>query len=134
VSGIDAAFMATIHRAEAKTSASGKPYLRINARVGEGDAVTWVNVLAFDPEAIAAVNRFVKDARIYVEGRLSLSEWTNSAGEKRYGLSVMSFHCRLARIGRNRPKKQEQAGPERAPARPKLAASENSFYSDEIPL
>src|SRR5665213_3646563 len=62
--------------AETKTSAAGKPYLRLNIRTGDGDAAQWVNAMTFDPDAIAVADKMRKGARIYIEGRLSLDEWT----------------------------------------------------------
>ena len=64
----------------------------------------WLGALAFDPEAIVIADRFVRGACVYVEGRLSTNEWTGQDGEKRLGLSVMSWHCRLAQIGRQKVK------------------------------
>ena len=88
--------------AEQKVSKTGKPYLRFSMRVGDGDGAQWISVLAFDPDAIELADRFLKGARAYVEGKLSTSEWTGQDGEKRLGLSVMSFHTRLAQIGRQK--------------------------------
>jgi single-stranded DNA-binding protein len=129
---IDCAFFGVLHRGELKTSQSGKPYLRLSVRVGDGDAAQWVSVMAFDPDAIAAADRFVQGARIYVEGKLSLNEWTTSDGTKRHGLSVLAWHCRLPRIGRNRPKKKLDKEPASA-----LKAGESAtgdFYSDPVPF
>ncbi|HEX5864995.1 MAG TPA: hypothetical protein VF014_12200 [Casimicrobiaceae bacterium] len=70
----------------------------------------------------------------YVEGRLSTSEWIGKDGGKRFGLSVMSWHCRLAQIGRNKPRerdKERYASPRSAPAG-RLPASDNNL-DDEIP-
>jgi single-strand DNA-binding protein len=104
---IECAFFGTLGRdGELKVSNSGKQYLRLNVRVGDGDGAQWVSVLAFDPDAIAAADKMLKGARIYVEGRLEVSEWTGQDGAKRHGLSVMSFFCRLSQIGRNKPKRQ----------------------------
>ena len=123
---IEAAFFGTVGRdGEVKTSKSGKPYIRINVRVGDGDQAQWVNVTAFDPEAIKAADKLVKGARVYVEGRLSLDEWTESDGSKRHGLSCLSFHCRLAQIGRNRPRREPEAQ--------RQAAATNNFHSDDLP-
>jgi single-stranded DNA-binding protein len=102
--GIEAAMFGVLGKdAEAKTSGSGKNYLRLNLRVGDGPGAQWVNAMTFDPDAIAVVDKMVKGARVYIEGRLSLDEWTGQDGAKRRGLSLMSGHCRLAQIGRNRP-------------------------------
>jgi single-stranded DNA-binding protein len=95
-----------VRDAEAKTSKAGKQYLRLNVRTGDGDAAQFINTMVFDAEAIAAVDQLKKGARIYVEGRLSLDKWTAQDGSERHGLSAMSWHCRLAQIGRNKPKRE----------------------------
>jgi single-stranded DNA-binding protein len=103
---IETAFFGTLGRdAEVKTSKGGKEYLRLNVRVGDGDAAQRVSAMVFDPDAIAAADKMVKGARVYVEGRLEVSEWTGQDGAKRHGLSVMSWHCRLSAIGRNKPRR-----------------------------
>src|ERR1700738_1513574 len=103
MSGIEAAFLGTLGKnAESKVSASGKAYLRLNVRVGDGDSAQWVSVMAFDQDAIDAADKMTTGARVYVEGRLSINEWTGKDGAKRTGLSVMSWHCRLSQIGRNK--------------------------------
>src|SRR5258708_32136337 len=103
---IEAAFFGTLGRdCECKVSYSGKRYLRLSVRVGDGDGAQWVSVLAFDPEAIEVADKLVQGARVYVEGRITLSEWAGSNAARRQGLSVMSWHCRPPHIGRNHPKK-----------------------------
>jgi single stranded DNA-binding protein len=92
--------------AESKISKNGKEYLRINVRCGDGDTAQWINAMTFDPEAIAAADRLVKGSRVYIEGTLRLDSWTGQDGAERHGLSVMSWHCKLAAIGRNRPKRE----------------------------
>lgn len=110
---IEAAFLGTLSRdAEAKTSGSGKPYLRITGlRIGDGDKAQWVNVTAFDQEAVASADKFLKGAAVYCEGKLSLDRWKAADGADRSGLSVLSWHCRLAQIGRNKPKRTRSASP-----------------------
>jgi single-stranded DNA-binding protein len=91
---IEAAFVGVLGRdAEVKTSAKGTRYLKLNARVGDGDGAEWVSVLAFDEAAVPMAERFV-------EGKISLNEWNDQDGEKRHGLALMASHCRLAQIGR----------------------------------
>ena len=103
MSGIEAAFFGALGRdAESKTSKSGKPYLRLNIRIGDGDGVQWISVMAFDQNAIDAADKLLKGARVYIEGSLSVTEWSGQDGVKRHGLSVMSWHCRLSQIGRNK--------------------------------
>jgi single-strand DNA-binding protein len=128
---IEAAFFGSLGRdAETKTSKAGKTYLRLNVRVGDGDTPQWISVMAFDPEAIAAADRMLKGAKVYVEGKLSLDEWTGQDGQKRTGLSVMSWHCRLSAIGRNKPKRQS----DREATAPNAPRSGPAFYDDNIPF
>ena len=125
MSAIEAALFGTLSRdAERKTSKNGKPYLRLNIASSEGETTTWVSAMVFDERAIAAADKLVKGARVYLEGKLSLNEWTASDGTTRTGLSVMSWHCRLAQIGRAKTKSEK---PKPAPAN---AAAE---FDDDIP-
>ncbi|WP_271569653.1 single-stranded DNA-binding protein [Bradyrhizobium sp. CCBAU 11386] len=141
MSAIEAAFFGALGRdAESKISGSGKSYLRLNVRVGEGDNVTWVSVMAFDEKAIAVADKMVKGARLYVEGKLGLDEWTAQDGSKRHGLSVMSWHCRLSQIGKNKPPKQNKPGPASL-GRSRAATSDNApisagaaGFDDDIPF
>ena len=105
MSNIEVALFGTLGRdAEHETSKNGKPYLRLNVACGEGDTTQWVNITCFDPKAIENAAGFIKGSRCYVEGKLSLNEWTTSDGATRTGLSVLSWHCRLAQIGRAKVK------------------------------
>lgn len=107
MSGIEAAFFGSlVDDAEQKTSQNGRQYLRSRVRVGDGEGAQWVRVTAFDPEAIEASDKFVKGARVYVEGRLTADTWTAKDGTTKHGLSVLSWHCRLAAIGRNKPQRK----------------------------
>jgi single-stranded DNA-binding protein len=136
MSGIEAAFFGALggDAGEVRTSKNGKNYLRLNVRVGDGDGAQWVSILAFDPRAIEQADKFVKGARVYVEGRLSADEWTNAEGVKRFGLSVMSWHCRLSEIGRNK-KPQPKRNGAKPPAPDKSAAgSAGQEFNDEIPF
>jgi single-strand DNA-binding protein len=105
---IEAALFGTLGRdAERKTSKNGKPYLRATIAVSEGEATTWVNATIFDQTAIDNAAKLVKGARVYVEGRISINEWTDRDGKQRHGLSIMSWHCRLAQIGRAKAKSEK---------------------------
>jgi single-stranded DNA-binding protein len=116
--------------AETKTSAAGKPYLRLNIRTGDGDAAQWINAMCFDAAAIAQAERLCKGARVYIEGTLKLDEWTGQDGAKRHGLSLLSWHCRLSQIGRNRPRRPASED------KPKAAASgrARATASDYAPI
>ena len=117
---IEAALFGTLGRdAELKTSKSGRSYLRLNVACGEGEATQWITAMVFDESAIAVADKLVKGARVYLEGKLSLNEWTASDGT---GLSVLSWHCRLSQIGRAKAKLEK---PKPAPA--------GAAFDDEIP-
>jgi single-stranded DNA-binding protein len=114
--------------AEAKTSKSGKNYLRLNVRIGDGDDAQWVSVTSFDQQAFAAADKLVRGARVYVEGSLKLDKWTAQDGTERHGLSCMARLTRLPTIGRNRPRRQEAADDDVAPP------PRNEFHSDPMPF
>ena len=106
MTGIEAAFLGVLGRdGEARMSKAGRQYLRLNVRVGGGDAAQWVSVLCFDGDAVAQAERFVAGVRVYCEGRLTANGWMDSDGKPRANLSVLSGHTRLAQIGRNRKRK-----------------------------
>jgi single-strand DNA-binding protein len=134
MSGIEAAFFGSLSRdAELKTSKAGKRYLRLNVRVGDGEDVQWLGVMAFDEKAIEAAEKLTKSARVYIEGRISIDEWTGQDGAKRSGLSCLSWHCRLAQIGRSKPKperKQEGGDNSSAPR----SVSSGAPFDDEVPF
>jgi single-stranded DNA-binding protein len=126
---IEAALFGVLGKdAETKTSAAGKPYLRLNIRTGDGDAAQWISAMCFDTDAIAQAERLHKGARVYIEGTIKLDEWTGQDGAKRHGLSLMSWHCRLSQIGRNRPSRAASAREDRPKAagtgRARAAASD----------
>jgi single-stranded DNA-binding protein len=123
---IEAALFGTLGRdCERKTSKNGKPYLRLNIAVSEGETTTWVNAMVFDERAIVVADKLVKSARVYLEGRLSLNEWTAQDGTTRTGLSILSWHCRLSQIGRNKIKSDK---PKPAPQ----TAAAGSPFDDSI--
>jgi single-stranded DNA-binding protein len=115
-----------------------QPYLRANIRVGDGEAAQWVGVLAFDEQAIAAADKFVKGARVYVEGRLTLDKWKGQDGAERVGFSCMSWHCRLSQIGRNKPQRDRAPADGRTKfttAKPAASsARSDAEFSDDIPF
>lgn len=127
---IETAFFGSLAKdSELKTSKAGKRYLSARVAVSDGEKTQWIGVLAFDEKAIENAAAYCKSARVYCEGKLSLDEWTNAEGIQRHGLSVMSWHFRLAEIGRNKPKKEKEF----KPFEPQAAAGAD-FHSDEIPF
>ena len=114
---IEAAFLGTLGKdADRKTSQNGKAYLRLNVRIGDGATAQWVAVTTFDEDATAMPGGFIKGAAVYVEGKLTLDRWTATSGEQRSGLSVLSRHCRLSGIGRNKTKPRPAAATSSAAA------------------
>jgi single-stranded DNA-binding protein len=78
---------------------------------GQEAKSTWVNVKMFGEKAQAATDTLVKGDRVYVEGRLSLDEWTAGDGNQRHGLSCLANVAHpLGRIGnrRHRPTSGDQ--------------------------
>jgi single-strand DNA-binding protein len=125
MSSIEVALFGVLGRdGELKTSKNGKAYLRMNVRTGDGDGAQWVSVMLFGDDVPELAQRLVKGARVYVEGSLKLDSWRGQDGTERHGLSVMSWHCRLAEIGRNKPKRDSADKP-----RTKAAASSTDSHS-----
>ena len=134
---IDCAFLSRLSSdCETKVSKAGRTYLKLSFRIGEGDAAEWVNVLSFDEKALSHSDKFTKGALVFVEGRVSINRWKAQDGSDRAGLSVMSFHTRVAEIGNNRPRRDKSetsvaggyVSPRSAPAG-RLPA-----FDDEIPF
>ena len=91
---------------ERRTSQNtGRDYATVSLAVGEGEAVQWLDVVAFGP-AVDAMMLLAKGDACYVEGKLSLKSWTSSQdGTVRQQLSVVASLVQpLALIGRSRPK------------------------------
>jgi single-stranded DNA-binding protein len=44
----------------------------------------------------------VKGAKVYIEGRISMNEWQDQSGVKRFGLAAIANYSRLVQIGRHR--------------------------------
>jgi single-stranded DNA-binding protein len=107
MSGIECAFVATLGRdGEVRTSkTSGKEYLRLACRCGDGELSQWISVTVFDQNAIAAADRLTKGTKVYVEGHgLKIDRWQASDGSgEKTGLSCMSSCAspRLVRINQS---------------------------------
>jgi single-stranded DNA-binding protein len=129
--------------AESKISKNGKQYLRLNIRCGDGDAAQWISAMVFGDDVPELAARLEKGSRVYLEGTLKLNAWTRADGVERHGLSVMSWHCRLAAIGRNKPAKHTDRGDDQTTAPPSSAADDRQSRArgtahddldDEIPF
>jgi hypothetical protein len=107
VAEIDCAFSGTLTRgADAKTSASGKDYVRLVVRIGGGDGAHFASVGAFND--LAEVGALEKGSRVYVEGALTLGVWNDRDGNPRPSLSVAAYRVVAQRIGRNRSRENKR--------------------------
>src|SRR5262249_15826765 len=104
--GIECAFFGALTRdADQRVSKSGM----LNVVVGDGEARQFVSAIVFDDSAVT-VATLEKGRRVYIEGRIEISEWTSQDGAKRSGLKVTSFHAmEVSKIGRRRERKASPA-------------------------
>lgn len=74
----------------ARTSATGKSYATGSLRVpAEDSEALLVSVIAFAPDAVAAILALTKGDSCAIAGRAKLTSWTKD-GEERHGLSVVA--------------------------------------------
>jgi single-stranded DNA-binding protein len=127
MTGIECALFGTLTKdADARTGKSGKPFALLNLIVGDGDARQFVSAIVFG-DAAGNVATLEKGRRVYLEGKIEISEWTDRDGNKKHGLKVASFHAvEVSKIGRRRERKAEAKPDAAAPAR------RNDFHNDEI--
>jgi single-strand DNA-binding protein len=102
--------------AERKTSSGGRQYLRCRVRVGEGDGAQWASVMVFDAEMVGNAEALTKGSRIYVEGTIRLDEWAGQDGQRKHGLTIMANHVRVAQIGRQKSRNDNDDRPRMAAA------------------
>jgi len=117
MTGIEAAFVGVVAvPPDLKTSKAGKTWCALLIRVGDGDGAQFVRVAAFQEMAEIAA-KLAKGSSVYVEGRLTLNQWTDQSGADRHGLNVAaSLVHPLAQIGRRKPKPSRDARPHRSAA------------------
>ena len=97
--GIETAFWGTLGKdPELKTSRTGTAYTGMNVVVTVGqsddgkDVSQWLRVTCFKGVAEAIAARAKKGDRLYIEGSLTLSSWTDKAtGETKTGLNVTAW-------------------------------------------
>ena len=87
-----------------RTSAAGKPWVRLRVGVGHGDDIQWLSVAAFGKSADLA-GALHKGDRVYIEGTLKLDTWTGADGAERHGLDVRAVRLvRTHLIGDRKPR------------------------------
>jgi single-stranded DNA-binding protein len=125
--GIECALFGTLTKeADARTGKSGKPFVLLNLLVGDGETRQFVSAIVFG-DAAGNVATLEKGRRVYLEGKIEISEWTDREGNKKHGLKVASFHAvEVSKIGRRRERKPADKPRAAAPAR------RNDFHNDPI--
>jgi single-strand DNA-binding protein len=126
---IECAFHGFLARdADARTSQTGKLWVRLSIGVGKDDAVQWAQCAVFGKAAeIAATLK--KGDRVYIEGTIKLDSWRATDGTERHGLSVAAIKCEPThRIGRKKllDQKQKDSG--------SGSANDSAELDDEIPF
>jgi len=127
MTGIECALFGTLTKdADARTGKSGKPFALLNLLVGDGDTRQFVSAIVFG-DAAGNVGTLEKGRRVYLEGKIEISEWTDREGNTKHGLKVASFHAvEVSKIGRRRDRKPADKPSAAATAR------RNDFHSDPI--
>ena len=78
----------TLVRDPQQRQGANKPFAMGNMRVPvEGGEATFVSIIAFDPDAVAALMALHKGDSLSVAGRAKLTTWEKT-GETRHGISV----------------------------------------------
>ena len=104
------------------------------------DVPTWFRVTLWRNQAENAAKYLKKGNPVYIEGRLSLEEWTDRDGNARQSLSVQATEMHFLSGGRsddmaNEPSDTPQfAGPSSAPARGSGSAPTSAPIDDDIPF
>jgi single-strand DNA-binding protein len=93
MNGISAAFTGRLGKdAEVRTTRDGKPWAAFSVAVDtqkDSEAATaWVRVNLFGDRVDELAPKLLKGVEVYVEGRLSLRNWTDPEGKERSGLSL----------------------------------------------
>jgi single-stranded DNA-binding protein len=127
MTGIECALFGTLTKdADARTGKSGKPFALLNLLVGDGDGRQFVSAIVFG-EAAGNVATLEKGRRVYLEGKIEISEWTDREGTKKHSLKVASFHAvEVSKIGRRRERKPADKSSAATPA------PRNDFHDDPL--
>ena len=110
--GIECAVLATLTR-DFPTLAPANRAEALHApkpRCGRGRGQTYLSAIVFGDSA-TEVATLVKGERVYLEGRVEISEWVGRDGEKKTGLKITSFFARPPHIGRRKPPRAKDTAP-----------------------
>ena len=120
---IDALIAGKLHaRPEERTSKTGKPFATAKMRAAAGDGESlFVNIIAFDPAAVAALLALDAGDSLAVSGSLTPKVWTDKEGATRPGLDLVAHQVLTAySVTRKRRATEGSTPPAPAPGqRPK---------------
>lgn len=124
IDGIECAFPATLTRdAEVKTTAAGRPFLKLGVSTGKDEKQQYATVLAWRDTFTDLAPALVKGTRVYVEGRLELRQWEGTAS-----LSVSASVIQpLGLIGAKKPKAARGGKKAKVDSQAPIMAAEPAF-------
>ncbi len=116
---IDALIAGKLHaRPEERTSKTGKPFATAKMRAAAGDGESlFVNIIAFDPAAVAALLALDAGDSLAVSGGLTPKVWTDREGTARPALDVVahavltSYHVSRKRSAMQRQQEDDAGSP-----------------------
>ena len=130
--------------AELKTTAGGmditKVSLATTKSVKNGDnwdkKTTWHNLVGFNKVADYMNQSIKKGFQIYVEGEISVSDWTTESGEKKYKTEILVSNFKVLIKAENKQQSEEQSQqpkPKKTPP-PVNACNGNNDLIDDLPF
>ncbi|MFP4891960.1 single-stranded DNA-binding protein [Paraburkholderia sp. EG304] len=104
--------------AQSRTGQTGRAFVTAKVRAATGDGETlFVNVIAFDDKAIAALLALDDGDSVALAGTLTPKVWTDKNGDAKPALDMVAHAVLTAyHVKRKRQAVNQQAGDERGPA------------------
>lgn len=95
---------------ELRYTQAGKAVCNVSVGVADGrGGVDWVRVSTWEELAEQVYAELGKGDQVYVEGKLTLGQWTGQDGQQRSGLNVSAWKLELlGGIGRREPRGRDQ--------------------------
>jgi single-stranded DNA-binding protein len=139
MTGLWAMAAGVLARDPEQRSGAKADFARATVRIGSGDEVQWISVLAFGEAAERLLSLRGGDA-VSVAGRAELSQWTAADGSERSGVSIVASEVAAARP-RPKPRDDDTAAarhPRRrvpyAASRPAPSQGDGRPFDDPLPL
>jgi len=80
-----------------------------DAKKADGDQAEWIRATVWGERAEDLAPRLFKGARVYLEGRVRLDQWTTQAGEQRSTLKLTAWVVQpMGQIGQQRPPRERE--------------------------